>query len=456
MKISRITLVKGIAWTVGFFGLTLALRIVSSVVLTPLLTPEIFGIFVIVYVIQNTIDLLSDVGFGKNLVISKNADKPEFYNTVWSIRLLRGLMLFPICVAAALPLAHLYQAPALAWILPLTGVYFVIEASSSLSVSFLQKRLQTAKLNFFQFATAGIATIGQMAFAYFSPTIWALAFGFLGSAVVETVGSYLVMPDLRHKFFISKEYARQISFIGKWIFLASIIFVLASSYDSLYLGKVIPLQLLGIYGIARNIAQAMNGLVGRVNAAVIFPFIASHSELPRRDFRDQLGVVRAKFMLVAALGFSVLVLISDVLIRILYDYRYHEGGWMLSVMLIGVWFSMISFINDATLIGFGKPHYGAFSFAVKLALLLFGLPLAFMKYGIAGAIVLVVISEISRYIPILVGQAREGFSFVKQDLAMTSLMLALVGLWEWLRWVSGFGTSFESLPIVVNKAFGIG
>lgn len=438
---------KGVAWTVGFFGLSQSLRIVSSVVLTRLLTPEIFGIFVIVYVIQNTIDLLSDVGFGKNLVLSKDAEKPEFYNTVWSIRLLRGLLLFPLCVAAALPLAHFYKTPELGWILPITGMYFVIEACSSLSVPVLQKRMQIAKLNFFQFAIEGIATIGQMVFAYFNPTIWALAFGFLGSAVVGTIGSYLVMPDLRHKFFISREYTRQISSIGKWSFLASVVFVVTSGYDSLYLGRVVPLELLGVYGIARNIAQAMNGLAGKVNGAVIFPFIASHSELPRRDFRDQLSVVRAKFMLVAALGFSVLAASSDLLIHILYDYRYQQAGWMLSVMFIGVWFSMIGFVNDATLVGFGKLYYGALSFALKFAVLLLGLPLVFMKYGVAGALVLVVLSEISRYIPILIGQAREGFSFVKQDLTMTLLMLGLVGVWEWLRWVFGLGTSFDSISI---------
>ena len=447
MKISPITVVKGVAWTVGFFGLSQSLRIVSSVVLTRLLTPEIFGVFVIVYVVQNSIELLSDVGFGKNLVISKNADEPEFYNTVWSLRLLRSLMLFPLCFAVAAPLARLYQAPALGWILPLTGVYFVIDACSSLSVPFLQRRLRIAKLNFYQFTIEGIATLGQMAFAYFSPTIWALVFGFLGTALVSTIGSYLVMPDLRHRFFISREYARQISFIGKWIFLTSFIFVVATNFDSLYLGKVVPLELLGVYGVARSMVGAVNGLVGRVNGAVIFPFIASHSELPRRELRDQLGVVRAKFMSIAAVGFSILAVFADLLIHILYDYRYHEAGWMLSLMFIGAWFSMMCFINDATLIGFSKPYYGAFSFGLKLVVLLIGLPLAFMKYGIAGAIALAVFSEISRYIPLLVGQAREGFSFVKQDIAMTLLMLGLVVLWEWLRWVSGFGTSFESLQL---------
>ena len=74
-----------------------------------------------------------------------------------------------------------------------------------------------------------------------------------------------------------------------------------------------------------------------------------------------------------------------------------------------------------------------------------GLPLAFIKYGIFGAIIFVVVSEISRYVPLLIGQVRERFAFVVQDLAITLFMFGLVGLLEWLRWALGLGTSFGNL-----------
>jgi hypothetical protein len=105
----------------------------------------------------------------------------------------------------------------------------------------------------------------------------------------------------------------------------------------------------------------------------------------------------------------------------------------------------LSYINEATLIGFSKPSYGAYSFGLKFVALLFGLPLAFASYGIVGAIIFVSVSEILRYIPLLVGQTRERFAFVGQDFAMTLLLFALVGLWVWLRSVFGFGLSFSNL-----------
>jgi O-antigen/teichoic acid export membrane protein len=445
MKISPITMVKGVAWTVGIFGLSQSLRVVSSMVLTRLLAPELFGILVIVYTLQNGIDLLSDLGFGQSLILNKNAENPEFYNTVWSLRLVRGFLLLPCCIAAALPFADLYHAPVLAWILPIVGVNFVLGGIASLGVVFLQRRLQTAKLNIFQLIIEAITAVSQIVYAYLSPTVWALVLGGLVSSLASAIGSYLLVPTLRHKFYISKEYAKNIFSLGKWLFVSSAIFFLSYSFDNLYFGKVIPIELLGVYGIARTITEALSALVGRINSTVIFPFIATHSELPRADLRRQLKSVRARFLLVAALGFSVLVATADLLIRILYDPRYQDAGWMLSVMLIGKWVSMLSYINEATLIGFGRPLYGAYSFGLKFGVLLIGLPLAFMKYGIVGAIIFLVVSEIFRYVPLLVGQTQERFSFVGQDVALTSLMLGLTLVWEWLRYALGLGFSFGGL-----------
>jgi O-antigen/teichoic acid export membrane protein len=445
MKISPITVVKGVAWTVGIFGLSQSLRVVSSVVLTRLLAPELFGILVIVYTLQNGIELLSDFGFGQSLVLNKNAESPKFYNTVWSLRLVRGFLLLPCCIAAALPFARLYHAPVLAWILPVVGVSFVLGGLASLGVAFLQRRLQIAKLNVFQLIVEAITAVSQIIYAYFSPTVWALVLGGLVSSAASAIGSYLLVPELRHKFYISKKYAKDVFSFGKWLFVSSTIFFLSYSFDNLYFGKVIPIELLGVYGIARTITEAVSGLVGRINYTVIFPFIATHSDLPRAELLQQLKSVRARFLLVAALGVSVLVAAADLLIRILYDSRYQDAGWMLSVMLIGKWVSMLSYINENTLLGFGRPLYGAYSFGLKFGVLLIGLPLSFMKYGIVGAIVFVVVSEIFRYIPLLIGQIRERFSFFGQDLALTSLMFGLILFWSWLRYALGWGTSFEGL-----------
>src|ERR1700691_4124047 len=113
MKNSRLAILKGTVWTTGAYGLGQLLRIATNIALARFLAPEIFGIMVIVNALKYGVDLIADVGIGQNLIYNKNAEDPEFYNTAWTLQLIRGLLLFIAGIAAALPVAALYHAPIL-------------------------------------------------------------------------------------------------------------------------------------------------------------------------------------------------------------------------------------------------------------------------------------------------------------------------------------------------------
>jgi hypothetical protein len=115
-------------------------------------------------------------------------------------------------------------------------------------------------------------------------------------------------------------------------------------------------------------------------------------------------------------------------------------------LVIGSWFSMLVNLNESTLLGLGKPSYSAASNSSKFLFLLIALPLSFTIFGLVGGIMVVALADVCRYVPVLIGQRRETLSFGMQDLLTTILMFALIGIFQWLRWIFGFGTSFESLP----------
>jgi O-antigen/teichoic acid export membrane protein len=162
---------------------------------------------------------------------------------------------------------------------------------------------------------------------------------------------------------------------------------------------------------------------------------------------QQLSPLRAKFLLLAAVGFALFVSTADLVIRLLYDQRYQAASWILPVLILGSWFSFLAYINESIILGLGKPSYGAASNGTKLAFLAVGLPVMVGFFGILGGVVVVALADLVRYIPILIGQRREQFSFGGQDLLLTLAVLALIALAEWLRWTLGLGTSFDSLPI---------
>lgn len=453
MKISIRFLLKGTIWTVGAFGLGLLVRFATNVFLARLLAPELFGIMLIVNSLTMGIELLTDVGIGQNIVYHKDANDPDFYNTAWTLQAIRSLLLWLVALAIALPVAQFYRTPILGFIVPLTAFTMVLGGFTSVSRSLLQKRMEVAKLNLFDATISVVSSAAYVLLAYLDPTIWALVFGGLFGSATTMVASYFLLSDVKQRFHISKLYFWEILHFGKWIFFSSIVFFLSTNFDRLYLAKVVPLELLGIYGIARTISEMLGLVVMRVGNYVLFPLIVSNSQILRADLRKQLASIRAKFLLAAALGFSLLAATPDLLIKLIYDERYHAAGWMLPILILGSWFSILAYLNESTLLGLGKPSYTAFANGAKFLFLLIGLPISVKSYGLLGGVIVVALADTCRYLPILVGQKRENLSFGRQDLFITLTVLALVALWEWLRWVWGVGTSFESLPIDMEHIF---
>jgi O-antigen/teichoic acid export membrane protein len=447
MAISTKYLLKGSLWTIGTFGLAQAIRVVTSVVLARLLAPELFGIMLIVSSLRAGIELLSDVGIFQSMVYNRNANEPEFYNTAWTLGVVRSAILWLIALAITAPVAHFYQSSILFLIIPLTAFNMVLVGFTSVSRILLRKRLQIVKINLLDTTVSFTSSAVSILLAYLSPTVWALVFGGLFSSALTMIGSHFLLSDVTQRFYVSKRFAREIVHYGKWIFLSSTVYFLATNFDRLYLPKVIPLELLGVYGIAISISGLLGMLVIQLGQDVLFPFISAHLDVPRPELHEKVAASRARFLALAALGFSLFVATADLAIKLLYDARYQAASWMLPILFAGSWLSMIAHLNEATLLGLGAPSYSAIGNTLKFAFILISLPLSVKSYGLLGGIVVVALADLCRYVPGFLGLRREHFSFGMQDITFTMAVLILTALWEWVRTIIGLGTSFASLPI---------
>jgi O-antigen/teichoic acid export membrane protein len=454
MTIPTRFLLKGTAWTVGAYGVGQLLRLVTNIFLARLLAPELFGIMLIVNSVRTGIDLMSDVGIGQNIIYHRDANDPEFYNTAWTLQVIRSVALWLAAVALAVPVARFYHSSVLVYILPLSAFGIILAGLTSIAQPLLTKRLQIAKLNVFDVIVSFISSIVYIILAYSNPSIWSLVFGGLFGYALPMVGSYFLLPGVTQRFYLSKKYVWEILQFGKWIFVSSIVYFLSTNFDRLYLAKVIPLNVLGVYGIARSISDLFGLVVSRLGNYVLFPLISSQSHVPRDHLREQLASIRLKLLLLAAAGLSLSASLADLAIKVLYDYRYHAASWMLPVMITGSWFSILATLNESTLLGLGKPSYSAISNGSKFGVLLVALPLGAQISGIEGCVIVVGLIDLCRYFPIFIGQLRERFSFCRQDLFMTLAMFSMIGFWEWLRWIFGFGTSFQSFPIELGAWLG--
>jgi O-antigen/teichoic acid export membrane protein len=428
MAIPKSAILK-LGWTTGTYAVVQAIRLLNNVVLARLLAPQLLGLMLIVNTIRTGIGILSDIGINQNIVSHPDGDTPDFVDTAWTLQVIRGVSLSVICFLFADLAARFFETPALRMILPVAAIFFIFGGFDSTARSLLQKRMAIKRMSFFEIVDASFSIIVHVGLALITPTIWALVLASVIGSAWSLVASFLMVPGMRHRFVIDRTAALQMLHFGKWIFFSSLIWFVAMNFDRIYLAKAIPLALLGIFGIARTLADTITQIAIRAGSLLLFPMVAG-MQADSWEVRQRLRRGRRLLMAILSLGLALFVACSDLVIRILYDARYHEAGVLLPVLLLGVWFAILSTINESILLGLRKPAPAALGNLAKLLVYMIGVPIAFQSYGIIGAVAFFSLGEASRYGLLWLMGRFHHVGFLRDDILLTLFFLLLIVLFR--------------------------
>lgn len=434
-------------WTAGTFVVSAGLKFGLNVVLSYLLAPEILGVMVVVNAVRLGVEMLTDVGIEQNVVHHPDGLSPTFRDTAWTLQVLRGLLLSACFLAAAPFLAAAYHIDVRIFLL--ASLSPMIGGAHSTAVFVLVKHLEVRRRGIFELGAEGAAFVVQVGLALWLRSVWAPAIGLVAAVAIRTALSYL-LPEARQQLRFDRVVAARIVAFGKWIALTSLVMYAATNLDRLYLGKIAPLALLGIYGIARAIAELPSNLARRMSYQIIFPALAGSDGGDRGERMAMMAGSRLVFTLGACLGLAAASAVADGLIAVIYDPRYISAGWMLSVLLLGAVFAVLSNLNEALLLSAGMPHYSSAANLSRLVTLSVGLPSGYALGGFAGAVIAIAVTEVLQYLYIGVGLHRVRLNFWRQDaLAIgggIAVFAAIMGLRHWL----GFGDPFAGMGMTAR------
>jgi len=430
---------KAAIFVVSSKGLSKIIRLLSNLVLTRLLVPELFGIVALARTFDTGIQLFSDVGLKPGIIRSKRAYDSNFLNTAWTLSVLRGLILWPISLLIAIPVSEFYQEPLLVYVIPLIGLTFIIRGSQSTSIVMLSKELKQGKLVVIELVVQLSNVIITIILAFLFRNIWALVIGSLIAETVKTIWSHLLKTQNRNWFKFEKDAVTELISFGKWIFISTAMTFLASQADRIILGKLFPFSLLGIYSIALIFSEVPKSIIASLSQRVLFPLFSMASKLPKSELRSKMMQQRKLPLTLLALGIAVFSCFGDVIIKFLYDQRYVQASWMLPLLVVGIWPMVLCQSIDRVLLARGKPNYLALGNFSKFVFIIIFVPLFYNIAGVFGAIVAIALNDITMYIIINVGLLKERLSLLKQDLFATVLLIVLVALLIFFRSLIGIG-----------------
>jgi len=111
---------------------TNVVRIVSTVCLTRLLSPDVYGITGMIMSVFYMINMVTDIGLQAYVVRHHRSDEPDFLSSVFTIHAIRGVGLAAIGALLAWPLSLVLGKPEVALPLAAASLIFVIDGQVSL------------------------------------------------------------------------------------------------------------------------------------------------------------------------------------------------------------------------------------------------------------------------------------------------------------------------------------
>lgn len=413
------------AWSVLNFGSGQAMRLMSNLILTRILSPDDFGLMALVTSFMIGLAMFSDVGFGTSIMQSKRGDDPDFLDTAWTLKILRGFLLFIMAAALAWPLAQFYKTPEFAVIFPATAISLLIGGFLPTRMDTAARHMAIGRLTVLELINQALGMIITIIAALILKSVWALVIGNVLGAAVQLLMYRWFLPGHRNRFRMELAARSEILHFGKWIFLSTICGFMLFQGDRIILGRELSMTQLGIYNIGLFLATVPAILGAGIGGKVFIPMYRDHpAGESARNYRI-LSKARSLLSVMLLGTAALLALIGPSIVGFLYDARYAMAGGILVAIACIQLVQVIPLSYDYSALAAGDSR-GFFLMQSSRAVIYITLVLiGTVMWGLAGLLIGQALSLLVNY-PIQVWLARRHRAWDPRHDAVAAVFAVIV------------------------------
>ena len=330
----RHRVVRGLQWEVsGQVGMHLW-RLAVNLITTRLLAPEAFGVIGLAQVFVLFLTLVSNVGLQGSVIHHVRGDDRDFLNTVWTVGVIRGFLIWLILWLGAVPFANFYATPDLAWVLPLIGFSAAVRGFSSTSVLTASRHLNNSWFVKVDCGSQLIGTTATLLIAFFIRSVLALALGWIVTALAYLLLSYCRSDIRLNRFCWDRHALKSLWAFGRWAMASGGFMLVQLRGDRLAFGCFVSSAELGVYVIGANLAILPMTLFWRINTGIAQPFYAQICrEMPDRR-RRKIRRMRLGILLSHIFPLALLVVFGQPVVDLVYNAEYSRAGWFCSLVAL--------------------------------------------------------------------------------------------------------------------------
>ncbi len=325
--------ISGVRWTSISSAILAFIGITQLSILTHFLSPTDYGLMAIVMAVIGFGRIFSDMGISNAIIHKQNTTHDQLSSLYW-LNVGSGVLLFLIVSGLSSLVSGFYNQPELTELLVILSTTFIIIAFGNQFKILFQKELRFDLIAKIEITSAVGAFIVAVICAVSGGGVYAIVFGSLAAALVST-GLYMFygMKVHRPSFTFNVPDIRFYLNFGLFQMGENTVNYLNSQFDVILIGKLLGVEELGIYSVAKSLSMRPAQIVNPIITRVAFPVMAKV-----KDDTERLRSIYLKIInYLSTVNFPIYIAISilaEPIVLILFGEKWAASIIILQILAI--------------------------------------------------------------------------------------------------------------------------
>jgi len=254
-------------------GYSAILGLAANLILTILLSPKIFGIYITLLALISFLNYFSDIGLAASLIQKKEITDDDV-KTTFTVQQILILSLITLGFFASGFIMKFYNLPSQGQYLYLALlISFFISSLKTIPSIYLERKIQFQKIVLTQIVENTVFYISVIVFALLGFNLQSFTFAVILRAVVGLIVIYS-LSFWQPKIGISIKSLRSLLSFGLPFQMSSFLAIFKDDLIILYLGKILGFEAVGYIGWAKKWAEAPIRIIIDNIGRVLFPVLS--------------------------------------------------------------------------------------------------------------------------------------------------------------------------------------
>jgi O-antigen/teichoic acid export membrane protein len=322
---------NGVKWTSIGSLVVVSLQLAQLFILTRYLTPSDFGLMAIVSVVIGFSALFMDMGISSAIIHKQNISNRQLSSLYW-LNIFAGIILFFVVYFSSSLISEYYNQIKLIPIIQLMATTFFISAIGNQYRILNQKKLRFNLLALVEITAALISFIVAVICAINGFGIYSLVYATLTNVTVSSIILMLKgLKDNKPTFTYYHDDIKDLIGFGLFQMGEKTVNYFNSQFDVILIGKLLGVEALGVYSIAKNLVMKPAQLINPIITKVTFPIMSK----VQNDNKQLKNIYLKTINYLCSINFPiyfVIALVAEPLVIILFGSQWVEAILILQIL----------------------------------------------------------------------------------------------------------------------------